>query len=204
MKKALLFSKIQKKVELPFFALCLFFYNCKGQTLALKSQQVHISQYQKEEIKLNSILLKNENEIFVLSDFNLAQPLRFKRTNTSFHPNPIIEYFFSETDSLVRGINVEIDSLLYLPKNTDYFEKEDRLGAFDEQYNSLRKELVETFGNPQESEKMVLKTYFGSSYWSREDFWETDKFSIRFYLNFSDKSKINGVYRVRANILYKK
>ncbi len=204
MKKISLFSLIQKKVKLPFFILCLFLYDCKSQFLVLKCQQLHISQYQKEEMKLNSVLLKNETEYMVLSDFNLTQPLRFKRTNTSFHPNPIIEYFFSDTDSLVRGINVEIDSLLHPPKNTAYFEKEDRLGTFNEQYDTIRKELIEVFGNSQEGEKMILKTYFGKSYWSREDFWDTDKFSIRFYLNFSDKSEINGVYRVRANILYKK
>ncbi len=204
MKKRLPFSLIQKRGKLAILLICLFFYNCKSQFLVIKSQQLHISQYQKEETKLNSILIKNETEYMVLSDYNLAQPLRFKRTNTSFHPNPIIEYFFSETDSLVRGVNVEIDSLLYPPKNTAYFEKEDRLGAFNEQYDTIRKELIEVFGNPQEGEKMILKTYFGKSYWSREDFWDTDKFSIRFYLNFSNKSEINGVYRVRANILYKK
>jgi len=60
----------------------------------------------------------------------LSQPVCFVRTNHNFRPRPLVSYLYSQNDSRVRQIEVEIDSLNFLPNTYDarhgYHEPNDR------------------------------------------------------------------------------
>lgn len=175
------------------------YFNLKG--------KANVREYIREEKLLNSLLIANRTIYeFPQSPFHLDQPLRYIRMNQSFSPRPIIEYYFSLPDSIVREINVELDSLNFLDpsdsvRNT-YKEPLTRLKDFDRQYDLIRNEIIEDFGPPKSTAALDKQFEFDSFYWSRSDEWRNDSVTLTMYLTFSGRKHAGGTYRIRANLYY--
>jgi len=184
--------------------ICILLINltsfiCYSQTCFPKIAAVEFKNYVILEQRINSTR-RTANEYHAMT--NLAQPVQFIRNNTNFKPRPIIQYFFSVPDSIVRRIYLIIDSTNYLPLTYQarmaYKEKDIRLNDFEEQYKTIIGELTASFGNPQETTPLNKQ----DGIWIRKDSWENDSIKIQAYMFFGG-SKVAGNSRIRAEINYK-
>ena len=141
---------------------------CYSQTYFPKVTPIEFKYYRVLEKKIHSSLrVVNENHVMM----DLAQPVQFIRNNTTFQPRPIIQYFFSVPDSIVRRIYLVIDSTNYLPQTypamMGYKEKDIRLNDFEEQYKLIIGELTASFGSPKETTPLNKK----EGVWNRKNSW---------------------------------
>ncbi len=170
----------------------------QAQTYFFDIQQMEFKKYRVKETELKSTVYKNRAQYV---NARLSQPIIFRRTNTGFHPSPIVMYSFTPTDSIVRRIYLEIDSLNFLPQTyqemSGYKENINRLDDFDKQYQIIRDELVSRFGEPIETQ--LLKKQ--DKYYSRKDKWDNDSLSIDMYLTFCGPT--NSANRIRSFIDFK-
>ena len=184
--------------SLLLFALVLTCHFCYSQTCFFEVKQQEFKYYKNLENKISSLEWQSK-------DYNvppdLANPIKFVRTNSGFHPSPIIEYFFTVPDSTVRRIHLEIDSTNFLPRNlvamSGYSEPTSRLDEFNKQYEIIRKELISYFGKPKDTQSLKEK----NGWWSRKDSWEKDSVEVIAYLGFDTSPGMGN--RIRANIDYK-
>lgn len=183
------------------FCIFIFIFSVAysfGQNYFLDVRQRAFKYYRAKESKIKSQQIEN-NEYFALT--SLAQPVKFLRINSGFRPQPIVEYFFSLPDSIVRRIHVEIDSGSYLPRTLTamkgYKEKHSRLIEFDKEYDIIRNELIAFFGQPQSSKKLIEE----DETWTRNDKWENDSLTVHCYLVFTGSQGRGNL--IRANIDFK-
>ncbi len=188
-----------------FFALTFFLsINVYAQTYFFSIKQDSIKNYILQEQSLGSFEHRYKANFINTSSFNLGQPFMFRRTNVAINPAPVVQYFFSIPDSIVREIHIEIDSTNYSSNYSNYIEPSERLKEFNSQYELIKEELISIFGEPYETNKLQLKKEMqGNAYWKRKDNWENDTASVVMYLSFSDEEKVSGQYRVRAIVYFK-
>lgn len=182
------------------FAFSITFHLCFSQTYFSEIRQLKFENYRNMEGKISSQNRENrEHHVLV----NLAQPIKFIRTNSGFHPSPIVEYYFSVPDSIVRRIHLEFDSTNYLPQTYNamigYKENIERLTEFNNQYDIIRKELVLILGEPKVTKNLKEK----DNTWTRKDKWENDSLSAESYLVFSVVGGRGNRIRVNINYNYK-
>jgi hypothetical protein len=187
-----------KKIFYTLIILIGFVNFSQAQTYFFDVKQMEFKNYRIKENELNSIVYKNRAHY---ANTTLSQPIIFRRTNTGFNPNPIIMYSFTPTDSIVRRIYLEIDSLNFLLQTyqemSGYKENINRLKDFDKQYEIIRNELVSRFGNPNETQPLRKQ----DNYYSRKDKWNSDSLDIDMYLTFCGPT--NSANRIRAHIDFK-
>ncbi len=130
----------------------------------------------------------------------LSQPVCFVRTDKIFRPRPLVSYLYSRNDSIVRQIEVEIDSLNFLPQTydarRDYHEPNDRKDEFMQVYDSILSELMIKLGPSTKEEPLYQHDNMGNGwFWRRTNEWENDTMSVDLALMFADTA--NGNYRIR-------
>lgn len=163
-----------------------------------------INYYKNIEDSLKSTFIKNKN----YHATKYSQPFSFLRNNIKFNPPVLIQYFFTKRDSIVRNVNIVVDSIYFLPNHakyiTNYREKNERLSAFNRIYNSIKSDLIIMFGNPENSTDLFLKKINDEKFsWSREDIWKSDSLQIKMKLTFSDNKTTYGNYKIRTKIIWK-
>jgi hypothetical protein len=179
-----------------------------AQQYFLETRQVPLRTAVQQEQQLGSIARPSQRTI-TFSDFQLGGPIRFTRPYASLKPRPIVSYNFSVPDSVVRSIEVEIDSLNFLgtlaSEREGYQESISRLPVFEHTYNSLQQELIALLGKPLKSEPLALRGNAAHAEYSQSDSWETPTLGAQLYLVFSTKATppYSHAYRIRAQITYK-
>ncbi|HRD54554.1 MAG TPA: hypothetical protein PKY96_18085 [Flavobacteriales bacterium] len=130
----------------------------------------------------------------------LSQPVCFVRTDKEFRPRPLVSYLYSRNDSIVRQIEVQIDSLNFLPQTYDarhdYHERTERKEEYLQVYDSMLSELTLKLGPSTKQEPLYQHDNMGNGwFWRRTNDWENDTMSVDLALVFSDTA--NGDYRIR-------
>jgi hypothetical protein len=189
-----------------FFSLGFLWTTIYCQNYFFDVKQVHIKKYVNLEQKAKSVPLDNYGNYQSPSTFKLGQPFRFERKNVLFFPRPIVEYYFSLPDSVVREIKIEFDSLNFpnsykLSRNVTGNDSSRRQEYFS-QYLALKNELTSKFGPPIKTNEFRKIKGYESYYWQATDSWQNDTVSISMYIDFSDRLSKNGTYHVRANVRF--
>ena len=132
----------------------------------------------------------------------LSQPVCFVRSDKKFRPRPLVSYLYSRNDSIVREIQVEIDSLNFLPQTYDahhsYQERDERKDEYMQVYDSIVAELSTRLGPCTKREPLYQRDNMGKGwFWNRGDDWESDSMNVELYLVFSDNNTTHGEYRIR-------
>jgi len=158
--------------------------------------QKHISYYESLERTLGSEPYAYRGRLMT----QLSQPVCFVRTDKSFRPRPLVSYLYSRNDSIVRQIEVEMDSLNFLPQTYDarheYHEEKERKDEFLQVYDSMLSELTLKLGPSTRQEPLYQHDNMGNGwFWRRTNDWENDSMSVDLTLMFSDTA--NGDYRIR-------
>lgn len=158
--------------------------------------QKHITYFDSLENSLGSEAYTYRSRLMT----QLSQPVCFVRTDKSFRPRPLVSYLYSRNDSIVRQIEVEMDSLNFLPQTYDarhdYHEPNDRKDEFVQVYDSMLSELTLKLGPPTKKEPLYQHDNMGHGwFWRRTSDWENDTMSVDLTMTFSDTA--NGNYRIR-------
>lgn len=179
-----------------------------AQQFFVETGQVPLHRAVQQEQRLGAVALPTRRTI-TFSDFQLGAPLRFVRPAGSLKPRPVVSYTFSVPDSVVRSIEVEIDSTnflgLYAHDQQAYREPISRLPAFERLYSRLQQELITVLGQPLKSEALKQEENAEHGGYTQSDAWDTPTVSGQLYLVFSTKANppYAHTYRIRARITYK-
>lgn len=184
-----------------FFILLLINICAICQNSIFKAGPLKIQDYLRLEGSLKSTLIKDSVE-YSSTDPNLLPPIRYYRQNINFPIKPIVEYYFSIQDSIVHQIyfNIEIrdsleDNFLKMVAN-----KIDVNDTFNKEYEHLKDELINLFGNATETERLQEKTFKQYFYWERYDNWVNDYLNCKLYLMLDEKDK---TYEIRLAMIFK-
>ena len=194
-----------------FGILCALFQwtTAFGQTFFVETKQLPIKEYVKLENRLHSKTEPDKNVSFLGAAYTFGPTRQFARTNTAIRPRPLIQYVYSLPDSVVRIIQLDVDSLNYLgylaKDRAGYHESQARHKSFLAVYKLAQQELTALLGKSKTSEpehKVVSET---GEYYEQADYWDTPELTAQVYSVFSIVSRQNGsdAYRVRAEIRYK-
>lgn len=136
-------------------------------------------------------------------------PLCYIRTNDTFFPELHIEYFYNEKDSTLLATSYDwniMDYVKNLKTDGDKFDVEiKREKEYLNKYESIKKELIDKFGQPQIIEED--KTDEGYFY---KLIWKNESTEILVLLKFSKKLKEFpgnmkfGSYNIRVKVDYLK
>jgi len=164
--------------------------------------QKHISYFESLESNLGSEAYTYRSRLMT----QLSQPVCFVRTDKDFRPRPLVSYLYSRNDSIVRQIEVEFDSLNFLPNTYDarhdYHEQSVRKEEFLEVYDSILGELTAKLGPSTKQQPLYQHDNMGRGwFWRRTNDWENDTMSVDLALMFSDTA--NGNYKIRFSCRWK-
>lgn len=179
-----------------------------AQQFFVETGQVPLRRARQQEQRLGAVALPARQTI-TFSDFQLGDPLRFVRPAGGLQPRPVVSYSFSVPDSVVRSIEVEIDSTNFLGLNARdqqaYREPISRLPAFKRLYSRLQQELIAVLGQPLKSEALRQEENAEHKGYTQSDAWDTPTMSGQLYLVFSTKANppYAHTYRIRARLTYK-
>ena len=181
-----------------------------GQHFFVNTRQVPLRRAIEVERQLHS-LPRQFQRVITPSDFRLGSgPACFTRTNAGIWPRPVVAYYFSVPDSVVRQIAIEVDSANFLryigTARQDYREPLTRLPLFERTYEQLRQELVALLGSPQRSQALTLEQADADrASYSQSDLWETDSLTAYMYLSFTKTAAppYGYAHRIRAYLTYK-
>ena len=118
------------------------------------------------------------------SDKELAQPLLFKRPETSL-PTLEIKYYYTPSDSLVHCATYDVASFDYIKEEilNSYYSNTRLVTAFNEYFNVMESVLSQTITTPVRiDEKPILKNSEVGEYWSRNAVWENEETNIRLFM----------------------
>ena len=178
------------------FTLASFSASAQGYIPELS--QKHIAYFDSLEKSLESVPYAYRSRLTTA----LSQPVCFVRANQSFRPRPLVSYLYSQGDSIVRQIEVEIDSLNFLPNTYDarhgYQEQDDRKEEYMKAYDFILSELNDRLGPSTKQDTLYHHANVGDSwFWRRTNDWENDTMSVNLALVFSDNNTTHGEYRIR-------
>lgn len=118
------------------------------------------------------------------TDKELAQPLLFKRPETSL-PSLEINYYYTPSDSLVQCATYDVASFNYIKKeilNSDYSNTR-LVTAFNEYFNVMESVISQTVTTPVKiDEKPTLQNSEVGEYWSRNAVWDNEETNIRLFM----------------------
>ncbi|MGI4873002.1 MAG: hypothetical protein ACRYFX_17715 [Janthinobacterium lividum] len=184
----------------------LFTLPAYGQAFLPESHQLPLRSYVKQESGRQSVFWPDESTYIRASGFKLGQPATFVLRLPKTTPQTQIRYFYSLPDSLVREINIEIDSSNFLGRSyqaaQQYHEPLARQAVFEQYHQALVSEFAARWGAPGKDEKDI-KTHDQVKYGERTTTWETPDLTADVYSIFTTQTTGGGTYRVRANIQYK-
>lgn len=127
-----------------------------AQTFFVETKQLPIRQYNALKKKLYSQRLPDEDITVVGAEFTLGPQQRYARVKTAVRPRPVVKYIYSLPDSVVRAIEVEVDSLNYLgdtyKATTAYREAPGRYPQFLQVYARIKQEMDTQLGQPAASQ----------------------------------------------------
>lgn len=183
---------------LVLLASAVAFSSASAQGYIPELAQKHISYFESLERSLGSEPYAYRSRLMT----PLSQPVCFVRTDKSFRPRPLVSYLYSRNDSIVREIQVEIDSLNFLPQTYDarhsYQERDERKDEYMQVYDSIVAELSTRLGPCTKREPLFQRDNMGRGwFWNRGDDWESDSMNVELYLVFSDNNNTHGEYRIR-------
>jgi len=200
-----------KYLFLPFLFLIGIHFTSNAQFIL---ERENIAQVIKYETELHS---KNEGfkKMQVSSDFfHGAQekldyyPLTFKRTDDTFKPECVIEYYYSSKDSIVNAIVYDWNIMNEVSNlKTDGYKLEQQLGRKDEyiaQYNAVRAQMIKQLGEPSKTEDILEDKhgFFGKTEWNLADKDVTLTVSFTPRLQNAGQFKF-GTFRVRLKTDWK-
>jgi hypothetical protein len=170
--------------------------NASAQDYIPELAQKHIVYFESLESSLGSEPYAYRSRLMT----PLSQPVCFVRTDKNFRPRPLVSYLYSRNDSIVRQIEVEMDSLNFLPQTydsrNDYHERKERKEEYLQVYDSMLIELALKLGPSTKQEPLYQHDNMGHGwFWRRSNDWENDTMSVDLTLMFSDTA--NGDYRIR-------
>ena len=197
----ILANSCSTKKELPTLA---------NQELEIYTEKSTVGKALNFEKSLNSeyeILIKSvglSNSVYPEFDkYEISQPLIVKRSNNGFLP-VYAEYFFSIPDSTLRYISYdwEIDRYgNYNNKPKIWKEESVKIDEYNKQYEKLKDELINKFGEPTEQDnkpEITKSKYSGNDYLSRNTVWEDNNLFAKLNLVFA-----SNTYRIRLNYYWK-
>ena len=198
---------------IKYFLFILLFHssNFSFSQSSFLFEQISLDSIRSLEDSLNSDILGFVNTQVGDDYFSSAKsdytytPLCFERTNDSFFPELIIEYFYNEVDSTLLAASYTwsiMNEITNLKTDGHLLEKEKlRKKDYLAKYKSIKIDLIELFGSPDlKLEPKDKKGYFYKLEWIREDI------EILLLLKFSEElielpgnMKI-GSYEVRVKV----
>lgn len=192
-----------------------------GQTFFVETRQLPIRQYDALEKRLHSARRPDKQVTVLGAEFELGPEQQYARANPHVRPRPLVSYTYSLPDSVVRVIELEIDSLNYLGTTYEathkYRESPARYPQFLSAYAQIKRELEAQLGKPTTSQPAHKESdNLGESY-RQSDNWNTQALTASLDLIFSLTTKsipgppnsvvlsVEGshAYRIRATIRYK-
>ncbi len=190
---------------MKFFLVLVLIFNCLlgfSQTFFLKTGPFKIQEYSRQEKQLKSEPVRDSVQYYYSSEPDLEQPLIYARININFPIKPVVKYFFSLPDSLVRHINISIEANNSSGNTfqTGNWDNGNVIDSFNKQYNIFKTELVNLFGPSYPLQELTQKEFQGTIYWERYDQWENSNLDSQLYMMLDKKKKI---FRIRAEINFK-
>ena len=193
--------------------------NVIAQTFFVETKPLPIRQYNALETQLHSVRLPDKDITVLGAAFTFGPAQQYSRTATALRPRPVVSYTYSLPDSVVRSIELEVDSSNYLGDSYEitskYREPQSRYPQFLNAYERIRQEMNAHFGKPAENKPAhKTKSALGEAYEASAK-WETPELRATIFLVFTIATKApvtssNGysvsasnTYRIRANISYK-
>lgn len=156
-----------------------------------------------EFLEMNVSLSKS---IYPLIDkYKIAKPIIIQRHETTGFLPLYAEYFFSETDSIIRYISYDWEKEKYgnFFKKQEIWKKESKkLKQYNTEYEKIKSTLIEKLGEPSTQDTKPQKTKStsgGGDYLSRNTVWETDEYYSELNMIFESMT-----YRIRWNYYWKK
>lgn len=134
-----------------------------------------------------------------LLKYKIAQPIIVKRDMGDNLPI-YAEYFFSEEDSILRYVSYDWEKEKYgnlFEKEVIWKKEANKLELYNNQYEEIKSQLIETFGQPSKQDTQPQTT---KSQWSNEDYlsrntiWETNEIHANLNMVFAANT-----YRIRLN-----
>jgi hypothetical protein len=140
----------------------------------------------------------------LLDEYQIDKPFIVKRKQTGFLPI-YAEYFFSKSDSILRYVSYDWERDRYgnfFKKQEMWKEESRKLEEYNQEYEKIKSELVQKFGEPveQDSKPQTTKSTSGrGDYLSRDTVWEDGEFYAELNMIFESMT-----YRIRLNYYWKK
>jgi hypothetical protein len=166
------------------------------QTTVDKAIDFEMSLSKKMEILDKSVSLSKS--IYPLVDkYTIAKPIIIQRKQTGFLPL-YTEYFYSETDSIIRYISYDWEREKYgnfFKKQEIWEEESKKLNQYNSEYDIIKSTLIKQLGEPNSQDKEPQQTESTSGrgdYLTRTTVWETDNHYSKLTMIFESMT-----YRIR-------
>lgn len=136
-----------------------------------------------------------------VDQYEIGNPVIAERNSNA--PLPVYaEYFFSNSDSILRLISYDWERARY----SNYFDKQKiweeeskKLKMYDTEYERLKKYLLAVFGNPSEQDNSPVEVNSGkTSYLSRKTTWDSKDIYASLTMIFASTT-----YRIRLTLYWK-
>jgi hypothetical protein len=175
--------------------------------------QKNIKEISRIEAELKS--KKRETKRVTVSDdffpgatkYYLEYPISFEREDKEFNPFPVVEYYYTSKDSLVRLIVYNwdkariFDNLFDLQKELKNESK--RQNEYNKKYDELLKKLTEKLGKSISGDGEINEINQGQkSYVERNNKWIRGNCTVELNMIFSTDNRLMGTYRIRTKIYW--
>ncbi|MFC5626579.1 hypothetical protein [Algoriphagus winogradskyi] len=158
--------------------------------------------------KIEQIAFLSESVFPKIDEFEIAQPLIFKRSNNEFLTLHT-EYFFSEKDSILRYISYDWEKerySSYQQKSQMWKIESKKLDLYVFEYEKIKSELMGELGIPSFYDEIPLEvkkkndtpSYSDTPTYSKETIWENKRTYSKLNLIFG-----NQTYRIRFSHYWK-
>jgi len=123
-------------------------------------------------------------------------PLTFKRINDTFKPKCVVEYYYSDKDSIINAIVYDwniMNEVTNLKTDGYKFDQQtDRKDEYIQQYNSIRDQLIKLFGEPSRTKKIKEDGHLVAG----ETDWYLKNMDLRLTMLFSSQLQVAGPFKL--------
>lgn len=159
-----------KYLHYTAFLINIISFNSHAQFLLQRKNIAEVRKYEAEQNSEN----RGFNKIRVSSDFfHNAQadvdyyPLTFKRTNDTFKPGCVVEYYYLQKDSLINAIVYDWNIMNEIHNlKVDGYKFDEQISRKDDyiqQYNTIRDQIIKLLGEPSNTENIKEDTHLISA-----------------------------------------